>query len=58
MHISDPEEKRWLQQRIEGKDKEITFTELGKEFILKKLIEAEGFEKYLHKKFVGTKRFG
>ncbi|MDA9674835.1 2-oxoglutarate dehydrogenase E1 component [Pelagibacteraceae bacterium] len=58
MHISDPEEKSWLQQRIEGKDKEITFTDLGKEFILKKLIEAEGFEKYLHKKFVGTKRFG
>jgi len=58
MHISDPEEKTWLQKRIEGKDKEITFTDLGKEFILKKLIEAEGFEKYLHKKFVGTKRFG
>ena len=58
MHISNPEEKSWLQQRIEGKDKEITFTDLGKEFILKKLIEAEGFEKYLHKKFVGTKRFG
>ena len=58
MHISDPAEKSWLQQRIEGKDKEITFTDLGKEFILKKLIEAEGFEKYLHKKFVGTKRFG
>ena len=58
MHISDPEEKSWLQQRIEGKDKEITFTDLGKEFILKKLIEAEGFEKYLHKKFIGTKRFG
>ena len=58
MHISDPEEKSWLQKRIEGKDKEITFTDLGKEFILKKLIEAEGFEKYLHKKFVGTKRFG
>ena len=49
MHISDPAEKSWLQQRIEGKDKEITFTDLGKEFILKKLIEAEGFEKYLHK---------
>ena len=58
MHISDHEEKSWLQQRIEGKDKEITLTDLGKEFILKKLIEAEGFEKYLHKKFVGTKRFG
>ena len=58
MHISNPEEKSWLQQRIEGKDKEITFTDLGKEFNLKKLIEAEGVEKYLHKKFVGTKRFG
>jgi 2-oxoglutarate dehydrogenase E1 component len=58
MHISDPDEKRWLQERIEGKDKEITFTPEGKKAILKKLIETEGFERFLHKRFPGTKRFG
>ncbi|MFZ5670277.1 MAG: 2-oxoglutarate dehydrogenase E1 component [Pseudomonadota bacterium] len=58
MHISDPAEKSWLQQRIEGADKEISFTREGKVAILKKLIEAEGFERFLHKRFPGTKRFG
>src|SRR5215472_15839021 len=58
MHITDPAEKAWLQQRIEGRDKEIAFTRQGKVAILKKLIETEGFEKFLHKRFPGTKRFG
>ncbi|WP_369058459.1 2-oxoglutarate dehydrogenase E1 component [Caulobacter sp. 73W] len=58
MHISNIEEKAWLQERIEGRDKEITFTNEGKIAILKKLIEAEGFERFLHKRFPGTKRFG
>ena len=58
MHISDPEEKSWLQQRIEGKDKEISFTPQGKRAILKKLVEAEAFERFLHKRYPGTKRFG
>ena len=58
MHISDPTEKAWIQERIEGKDKEITFTPDGKKAILKKLIETEGFERFLHKRFPGTKRFG
>jgi 2-oxoglutarate dehydrogenase E1 component len=58
MHISDPAQKSWLQERIEGRDKEIAFTKEGKIAILKKLIEAEGFEKFLHKRFPGTKRFG
>ncbi|MBP6546360.1 MAG: 2-oxoglutarate dehydrogenase E1 component, partial [Phenylobacterium sp.] len=58
MHISDPAQKAWLQERIEGRDKEINFTKEGKVAILKKLIEAEGFEKFLHKRFPGTKRFG
>ena len=58
MHISDPEQKAWIQERIEGKDKEITFTAEGKIAILRKLIEAEGFERFLHKRFPGTKRFG
>ena len=58
MHISDPKEKAWLQARIEGRDKEIVFTNQGKIAILKKLIETEGFEKFLHRRFPGTKRFG
>ena len=58
MHISDPEEKAWIQERIEGKDKEISFTPEGRRAILNKLIEAEGFEKFLDLKYTGTKRFG
>ena len=58
MHMSDPEEKAWIRNRIEGPEKDISFTENGKKAILNKIIQAEGFEKYLHVKFVGTKRFG
>jgi len=58
MHISDPAEKGWIQQRIEGPDKEISFTAEGKKAILNKLIEAEGFEKFIDVKYTGTKRFG
>ena len=58
MHISDPAQKAWLQERIEGPDKEISFTREGKRAILNKLIEAEGFEKFCDLRFTGTKRFG
>ena len=58
MHMGDPEEKAWIRDRIEGPEKNITFTENGKKAILNKIVQAEGFEKYLHVKFVGTKRFG
>ncbi len=58
MHISDPAEKAWLQERIEGPDKEIAFTKEGKRAILQKLVEAEGFEKFIDVKYTGTKRFG
>ena len=58
MHISDPEEAAWLKERIEGYNKEIRFTREGRKAILNKLVEAEGFEKYLHVKYMGTKRFG
>jgi len=58
MHISDPAEKSWLQKRIEGPDKEITFTKEGKRAILTKLVESEGFERFLDTKYTGTKRFG
>src|ERR1700688_4257488 len=58
MHISNAQQKAWIQERIEGRDKEIAFTREGKRAILNKLVEAEGFEKFLDVKYTGTKRFG
>src|SRR5438105_5182426 len=58
MHISNAAQKAWIQERIEGPDKEISFTPEGRRAILMKLIEAEGFEKFCDLKFTGTKRFG
>jgi len=58
MHISNPAQKGWIQERIEGPDKEISFTREGRRAILTKLVEAEGFEKFCDLKFTGTKRFG
>ncbi|CDO47680.1 2-oxoglutarate dehydrogenase subunit E1 [Bartonella henselae] len=58
MHISDPVQKAWLQERIEGPNNHIAFTQKGKKEILNKLIEAEGFEQFLDTKYKGTKRFG
>ncbi|MDK3016943.1 2-oxoglutarate dehydrogenase E1 component [Pseudodonghicola flavimaris] len=58
MHISNPEEAAWLKERIEGLGKEIAFTREGRKAILNKMVEAEGFEKFLHVKYMGTKRFG
>ena len=58
MHISNPEQSSWLKERIEGYGKEIAFTREGRKAILNKLVEAEGFEKFLHVKYMGTKRFG
>ncbi|MBA4771477.1 MAG: 2-oxoglutarate dehydrogenase E1 component [Sphingomonas sp.] len=58
MHIADVEERRFLQERMEGKDKAIHFSPEGKKAILNKVIEAEQWEKFLGKKYVGTKRFG
>jgi 2-oxoglutarate dehydrogenase E1 component len=58
MHINDVEERRFLQDKFEGRDKEIHFTDNGKKAILTKLVEAEQWERFLGKKYVGTKRFG
>ena len=58
VHMSDPAEKAWMLARIEGVDKAITFTPEGRRAILNKLIEAEGFEKFLDVRYTGTKRFG
>ncbi|MDC1476169.1 2-oxoglutarate dehydrogenase E1 component [Pelagibacteraceae bacterium] len=58
MHISDPVEKVWFRERMEKKENKLNFTTNGKKGILNKLIQAEGFEKFLAIKFLGTKRFG
>jgi 2-oxoglutarate dehydrogenase E1 component len=58
MHITSPVQKSWIQERIEGRDKDINFTVEGKRAILNKLIEAETFERFADVKYTGTKRFG
>jgi 2-oxoglutarate dehydrogenase E1 component len=58
MHIADVEERRFLQDRMEGADKTIEFTPEGKKAILSAVIRGEQYEKFLGKKYVGTKRFG
>ncbi|MCW3798368.1 2-oxoglutarate dehydrogenase E1 component [Sphingomonas sp. BN140010] len=58
MHINDLEERRFLQERMEGRDKGVSFTPAGKQAILEKVIHGEQWEKFLAKKYVGTKRFG
>ncbi|MCJ8190618.1 2-oxoglutarate dehydrogenase E1 component [Sphingomicrobium aestuariivivum] len=58
MHINDLEERRFIQDRVEGKNAEIHFTPEGKIAILDKVIEGEQWEKFLARKYVGTKRFG
>jgi len=57
-HITNPLQKAWIQERIEGEEKDIRFTNEGKKAILNKLIEAEMFEKFIDIKYTGTKRFG
>ena len=58
MHISNPKEKSWIQERIEGVDKTIKFSDEDEKSILTILVEAEGFEKFIDVKYKGTKRFG
>ncbi len=58
LHMSDPAEKQWIQERIEGPRNQTDFTVNGKRAILQRLTAAENFEKFLHTKYVGTKRFG
>ncbi len=58
MHKQEPDEKAWIQERIETIRNRTEFTDLGRRTILERLIQAEGFERYLDRKFTGTKRFG
>ncbi len=57
MHITDPAEKRWWQQRLESIRSRPNFTAEEKNHILHRLTAAEGLERYLHTKYVGQKRF-
>ncbi|MCG7359982.1 2-oxoglutarate dehydrogenase E1 component [Roseomonas sp. ACRSG] len=58
MHIQDPEQKSWIQQKVEGAPWARAFDAGAKRKILQQLTEAEGFEAFCAKKYVGTKRFG
>lgn len=58
LHLVDPEEKSWIQERIEEPRNKTEFTVNGRRAILQRLIAAEQFEQFLHTKHVGTKRFG
>jgi 2-oxoglutarate dehydrogenase E1 component len=57
MHITDPAEKRWWQQRLESIRSKPSFKPEEKVNILERLTAAEGLERYLHTKYVGQKRF-
>jgi 2-oxoglutarate dehydrogenase E1 component len=58
MHIQDPEQKSWIQRRIEGAPWRNFFAPEQKRTILQHLTEAEGFESFCQRRYVGTKRFG
>ena len=58
MHIQDPAQKAWIQEHIESAHNVTQFTEEGKRAILESLSAAETFERFLDKKYTGTKRFG
>jgi 2-oxoglutarate dehydrogenase E1 component len=57
MHIQDPKEKQWLQDKMEPIKNQPSFTNAEKKHILYKLIQAENFEKFVDKKYIGHKRF-
>ena len=58
MHIQDPEQKAWIQRKVEGAPWLTSFDAEAKRTILKQLTEAEGFEAFCQKRYVTTKRFG
>ena len=55
MHIQEPDQKEWIQQRVEGPHPPVTSAE--KHRILERLNAAEAFERFLHTKYLGQKRF-
>ncbi len=57
MYMTDTEQKRWIQNRLEGTHSQPNFSDKYKRHILERLSAAEGLEKYLHTRYVGQKRF-
>ena len=58
MHIQDPEQRMWVQARLEGDNWRQGASAQEKKVILEHLTQAEGFESFCQKRYVGTKRFG
>ena len=58
LHMQSPEQKQWIQERIEDVRNKTFFTKEGKKAIYQRLLQSELFEQYLDKKFLGTKRYG
>ena len=58
MHIQDPDQKSWIQRKVEGAPWRTAFDATAKRTILTQLTEAEGFEAFCQKRYVTTKRFG
>ncbi|WP_299438770.1 2-oxoglutarate dehydrogenase E1 component, partial [uncultured Rhodospira sp.] len=58
MHIQYPDQKAWIQRRVESELNRTAFTDIGRRAIMERIVEAETFEQFLHRKYVGTKRFG
>ncbi|HUR78766.1 MAG TPA: multifunctional oxoglutarate decarboxylase/oxoglutarate dehydrogenase thiamine pyrophosphate-binding subunit/dihydrolipoyllysine-residue succinyltransferase subunit [Acidimicrobiales bacterium] len=56
MHIQEPDQKRWIQEHVEGVS--TTLSSHEQRWIMSRLNAAEAFEKFLHTKYVGQKRFG
>ena len=56
-HIQDPDEKLWLQEKMEPVRNLPDYSSEFKKHILRKLIEAESFEKFIHTRYLGHKRF-
>ncbi|MBU6190102.1 MAG: 2-oxoglutarate dehydrogenase E1 component, partial [Betaproteobacteria bacterium] len=57
MHMTDPAQKRWMQERLESSRARPSFSADKKKRILERLTAAEGLERYLHTRYVGQKRF-
>ena len=57
MHITEPTEKRWWQERLESVRSKPSFSTEQKKHVLDRLTAAEGLERFLHTKYVGQKRF-
>jgi 2-oxoglutarate dehydrogenase E1 component len=56
MHIQEPDQKRWIQEHVEGSNHQLSAEE--QRHILGRLNAAEAFERFLHTRYVGQKRFG